>query len=166
MPQLVYDVKDKSYELVSPIDLDSVDGDNYHDHGDCSPSSSGGPVEAYDLLSLLVSPTNEEMEAPVVIDDKHERDRQACIRHDRKLPVGTRIWVWWTNSREWYSGRIEEHTGSATHVLYDDGDEQWLRLEDEKYQVVRSYKKAKKSTGIAGRVKNNKRRIPRRLKAS
>jgi hypothetical protein len=118
MPHLVYDVRDKGFELVSPVDLEEEEEPDMSKEPSISADDMAAtkrPVEAYDLLALEPSAINREL-----LD----------------LPLGTRLTVFWAEENEWFEGTIDEHSGSITHVTYDDGDEHWIRLSDEQYQVL------------------------------
>ncbi|XP_051133719.1 sister chromatid cohesion protein PDS5 homolog A [Andrographis paniculata] len=61
--------------------------------------------------------------------------------------VGCRIKVWWPMDKKYYEGSVKSYD-SEKHkhvVLYDDGDVEVLRLEKERWEIVDSAQKTKKS---------------------
>ncbi|KAJ7523458.1 hypothetical protein O6H91_18G050900 [Diphasiastrum complanatum] len=72
---------------------------------------------------------------------KNEEDREAS----EKL-VGCRIRVWWPLDKRFYEGKVTSYdpTKQKHKVLYDDGDEETLRLVKERWELVVEISPAKK----------------------
>lgn len=45
-----------------------------------------------------------------------------------KIKEGSRIEVYWPEDKEYYPARVTQVRGSFYHILYDDGEEEWLPL--------------------------------------
>jgi len=55
------------------------------------------------------------------------------------LRAGDRLEVWWPRDRQYYSGTIQEiqpRRRKPHHVLYDDGEEEWLDLGKERFRFI------------------------------
>eukprot|EP00878_Enallax_costatus_P014342 GHUV01015002.1.p1 GENE.GHUV01015002.1~~GHUV01015002.1.p1 ORF type:complete len:1085 (+),score=444.50 GHUV01015002.1:267-3521(+) len=50
--------------------------------------------------------------------------------------VGRRIKVWWPKDVAWYEGTVVEFEDGKHRVDYDDGDEEWLDLVQERHQLL------------------------------
>ena len=52
--------------------------------------------------------------------------------------VGRRIKVFWPLDVKWYAGDVKESRAKTKqhHVVYDDGDDEWLVLKDEKIKIL------------------------------
>ncbi|WIA28905.1 hypothetical protein OEZ86_011429 [Tetradesmus obliquus] len=51
--------------------------------------------------------------------------------------VGRRLKVFWPKDKAWYQGSIQAYKDSKHRVLYDDGDEEWLDLAQERHRLLR-----------------------------
>ena len=52
--------------------------------------------------------------------------------------VGRRVKVFWSADNAWFQGSLSEFSGSSGKHLceYDDGDQEWLELSNERYELV------------------------------
>jgi len=50
--------------------------------------------------------------------------------------VGRRISIFWAQDRRWYDGLVDDYEVSLHHITYDDGDDEWLRLVPEEYELL------------------------------
>ncbi len=55
---------------------------------------------------------------------------------DGAAHVGKSVRVYWTADKAWYEGSVTEFNGCQHLVVYEDGDEEWLELEAEKFEFV------------------------------
>ena len=52
--------------------------------------------------------------------------------------MGQRIKVFWPQERAWFRGKILAFDNkSKHHVKYNDGDEEWLQLAEEKWELLK-----------------------------
>ena len=53
--------------------------------------------------------------------------------------MGQRIKVFWPQERAWFRGKVLAFDNkSKHHVKYNDGDEEWLQLADEKWELLQN----------------------------
>lgn len=53
---------------------------------------------------------------------------------DGPRAVAWRVRVWWKDDKKFYEGMIESYRNNRHKVVYDDGDVEWLHLDDEKIE--------------------------------
>ncbi|XP_031494643.1 sister chromatid cohesion protein PDS5 homolog E-like [Nymphaea colorata] len=65
------------------------------------------------------------------------RKLQLGVESDFIRIVGRRVKVYWPLDRKWYAGHVVsfEHDKKIHQIRYDDGEEEWLVLENEKFEV-------------------------------
>ncbi|KAF6259292.1 muts domain V-domain-containing protein [Scenedesmus sp. NREL 46B-D3] len=51
--------------------------------------------------------------------------------------IGRRIKVFWPKEKAWFEGTIQAYKDSKHRVLYDDDDEEWLDLSQERHRLLR-----------------------------
>ncbi|KAK3251408.1 hypothetical protein CYMTET_13060 [Cymbomonas tetramitiformis] len=66
-----------------------------------------------------------------------EAGPQWVVARQPKLAQGSKVRVYWPNDDAWYSGTVGETSANGpAHISCDDGDQERLNLDMEKYEVV------------------------------
>ncbi|GLJ26522.1 hypothetical protein SUGI_0513220 [Cryptomeria japonica] len=58
-------------------------------------------------------------------------------KNDEGTIIGTRVKVFWPLDDDWYAGTVESFDRNLKrhHIVYDDGDEEWLELARERFKI-------------------------------
>eukprot|EP01018_Ginkgo_biloba_P015758 Gb_28286 [translate_table: standard] len=85
---------------------------------------------------------------------------------DARRILGRRIKVFWPLDDDWYFGTVEsfDRNRKRHHVVYDDGDKEWLELGKEKFKIQLFPGDVFGKSGSAVRLKNSKARRVNRSK--
>jgi len=62
--------------------------------------------------------------------------------------VGLRMKIFWPHDNEWYAGQVADYNArDDLHLFqYDDGEEDWLDFDEEKYQIIGGSQKRKSAS--------------------
>jgi hypothetical protein len=73
----------------------------------------------------------------------------------RSRSVGKELEVFWPLERVWYKGYVQQMRGARSLVRYEDGDEEWLELDQETVKWADEGGKLKRRKQPAGFAKRN-----------
>eukprot|EP00898_Chlorokybus_atmophyticus_P004048 jgi/Chlat1/4644/Chrsp3S05598 len=69
------------------------------------------------------------------VTEECPKSEQATQSSDVTQRLGHRLRVYWADDKAWYTGRLTKVVSSRKkphHILYDDGEDEWVQLEQEK----------------------------------
>ncbi|GKY94088.1 hypothetical protein MPSEU_000375200 [Mayamaea pseudoterrestris] len=100
--------------------------------------------EGYNLLYCKLSDNDQQPSPPAAassLQNSHAlantalSESQASPSRDNlaKIKVGSRIEVFWPEDDEYYPARVDEVRRPFYHINYDDGEEEWLPLDEHEY---------------------------------
>ncbi|WJX16216.1 hypothetical protein P8452_06279 [Trifolium repens] len=107
-----------------------------------SSSNDEDKVTVSSLKSAAKATKDEHSEETPKINLKRKRtpgkEKGSDIKKNGQSLVGQRVKVWWPEDNEFYKGVVDSfYSSSKKHkVSYDDGDEEVLNFDDEKWEIV------------------------------
>ncbi|KAL5559225.1 hypothetical protein UlMin_035436 [Ulmus minor] len=119
----------------SPLHLSS--GPEFVGCGHGSKSVSGSESPSFDAAGMVLRPRKEGEEK------RHPRKRRHFYEIfladvDSHWVLNRRIKVFWPLDQSWYYGLVNDYDDEKKlhHVKYDDRDEEWINLENERFKLL------------------------------
>lgn len=103
---------------------------------ECEPSAKHSGELETPSMSVQPSPAAQSKQVMSVAED-HNASIQEDSDKAQQPSVGSRIKVFWPEEKDWFKGSVAAvNAAGKCHILYDDGDTEWITLSEQKWEAL------------------------------